>query len=57
MFTMNEDYDQAKQVKIEIDKLRGAMFNPYVEDLIANHLGVPNKSQTPSSQHMRYTGN
>jgi hypothetical protein len=35
MATMSEDYDSAKIIKIEIDKMRGAMFNPFVEDLIA----------------------
>ena len=35
MATMNEDYDAAKIIKVEIDKIRQAMFNPWVEDLIS----------------------
>ena len=58
MATMSEDYDAAKIIKLEIDKMRGAMFNPFVEDLIAQHLGVPpNKSPNPTAQQMRYTAN
>lgn len=45
---MNEDYDAAKIIKIEIDKIRQATYNPWVEELIANHMGVPQKSMTPS---------
>lgn len=45
---MNEDYDAAKIIKIEIDKIRSAMFNPWIEDLIAQHLGMPSKSATPT---------
>lgn len=32
MATINEDYDAAKIIKLEIDKMRTAMFNPWVED-------------------------
>lgn len=34
--TNNEDYDAAKVIKNEIDKLRQAAFNPYLEELIQN---------------------
>ena len=40
MATMNEDYDAAKIIKLEIDKVRQAMFNPAIEELIMGHLGV-----------------
>lgn len=35
MATMNEDYDSAKVIKLEIDKMRGAMTIPWVEDMVA----------------------
>lgn len=48
MATMNEDYDAAKIIKLEIDKVRQAMFNPAIEELIMSHLGVSNsQAKTP----------
>jgi hypothetical protein len=41
MATMSEDYDAAKIIKQEIDKVRSAMYNPWVEEIIANHMGTP----------------
>jgi len=52
---MSEDYDTAKAIKVEIDRQRQAISNPWIEELIAEHLGVPPKSSTPSQ--MRHTGN
>jgi hypothetical protein len=49
---MNEDYDSAKVIKAEIDKVRASSFIPWIEDLIAQHLGPTPKSQ---SSQMRYT--
>lgn len=46
---MNEDYDAAKIIKSEIDKIKAAMFNPWVEELIQSHMG-PQKMQTPMAQ-------
>jgi hypothetical protein len=31
MATMNEDYDAAKIIKIEIEKLKEASYNPWLE--------------------------
>jgi hypothetical protein len=31
---MNEDYDAAKVIKLEIDKLKMASFDPWVEDIL-----------------------
>ncbi len=56
MATMNEDYDAAKIIKLEIDKVRGAMFNPAIEELIMGHLGV-NQAKTPQAHMMRGTHN
>lgn len=36
MASANEDYDAAKIIKIEMDKLRQAAFNPWIEELIRN---------------------
>lgn len=47
MATINEDYDAAKIIKVEIDRVRAGLINPYVEDLIQNHLGVPSHAKTP----------
>ena len=47
MATNNEDYDSAKIIKLEIDKVRSALFNPFIEDLIQNHLSGGN------SQHAK----
>lgn len=52
---MNEDYDTAKAIKVEIDRQRQGISNPWIEELIAEHLGVPPKAATPSQ--MRHTGN
>jgi hypothetical protein len=35
----NEDYDGAKVIKMEMDKLRAAAVNGWVEDLIRNYIG------------------
>lgn len=62
MATLNEDYDAAKIIKLEIDKVRGAMFNPFIEELIIGHLGVSQHnnnnpgSKTPQG-NMRGTQN
>jgi len=50
---MNEDYDSAKIIKLEIDKVRQALFNPYIEDLIQNHLngGSNNAHHAKTPQH------
>ena len=53
---MNEDYDAAKIIKLEIDKVRQAMFNPAIEELIKGHLGV-NQAKTPQGHMMRGTNN
>lgn len=34
MATMNEDYDAAKIIKIEIEKLKEASHNPWLESII-----------------------
>jgi len=49
MATVNEDYDAAKIIKVEIDRVRAGLINPFVEDLIQNHLGVnhPPHAKTP----------
>ena len=39
MATQNEDYDAAKVIKVEIDKVRQALYNPIIEEMIQNHLG------------------
>ena len=58
MATMNEDYDAAKIIKLEIDKVRQAMFNPFIEELIIGHLGVnQNAAKTPQANMMRGTHN
>ena len=56
MATMNEDYDAAKIIKLEIDKVRQAMFNPAIEALIMSHLGV-NQAKTPQAHMMRNSNN
>ena len=33
---MNEDYDAAKIIKIEIEKLKQASYNPWLEQIIQN---------------------
>lgn len=32
--TMNEDYDAAKIIKMEIEKLKQASFNPWLEEIV-----------------------
>ena len=39
MATLNEDYDAAKVIKIEIEKLKQASYNPWLESIISNIIG------------------
>ena len=36
---MNEDYDAAKIIKMEIEKLKEASFNPWLEGIIQGITG------------------
>lgn len=50
MATQNEDYDAAKVIKVEIDKVRQALYNPQIEEMIQMHLGggsSANHAKTP----------
>lgn len=38
---MNEDYDAAKIIKMEIEKLKQASFNPWLESIINSMQGGP----------------
>ena len=41
MASLNEDYDAAKIIKMEIDKLRQASYNPWLEEIIQSQM-APN---------------
>lgn len=49
MASSNEDYEAAKIIKLEMDKLRQATYNPWIENLIAQFLQGPN----PNKQQMQ----
>lgn len=38
MATMNEDYDAAKIIKMEMEKLKQASFNPWLEEIIQKEM-------------------
>jgi hypothetical protein len=40
MATMNEDYEAAKIIKLEIDKLKQASYNPWIEEIIARMMNT-----------------
>ncbi len=42
MASMNEDYDAAKVIKNEIDKLKQASYNPWIEEIIQRTVGPNN---------------
>jgi hypothetical protein len=34
MATMNEDYDAAKVIKSEIERLKSAAYDPWIEEIV-----------------------
>jgi len=53
MATMNEDYDAAKIIKMEIEKLKQASYNPWLESIISSMIG----GGMPKGSMMRKTSN
>jgi hypothetical protein len=40
--TADEDYDQAKILKIEMDKIKQTAYSPWIEDQISSITGIKN---------------
>ena len=47
---MNEDYDAAKVIKVEIEKLKQASYNPWIEEIIQKIVGPNNQMRATNNQ-------